>query len=501
MLARQSLLSPLPVMTSSAATPALPPEAESNAAPTALVGLGTRIQQELDAWRSGQRTWAQLSALTRDAVKLNLKALEVRLLSARLPVAPVDEGIQVAGFLPLHRYRHVYVTPVDGKKAPGGAGLVSVVIGYCAEAYNYAQLGSSSEDVVHATRTLLQRWGYGPELCVTTTSDATWDRPANLSRETPQGMLLVARELEDGRIEGALLYGKYVSHNERAFVDAYVEPEDAERIVQTLRALPSGAKEETFHKLRNIDAMNWEDAWALIPPSQPGQRFVRVYRDNEWMGGMRSSRLEGEPYISWVSHADYYGSKPSRAKLAQRAGLEFVRANATLTGDYAMLLDAQALQAAQDANEEPRGWGYQSNKALNMEQQPALRRLCDWWNACAPERLREAGVFRLYRFLPETKQFQSGDSCEPVLTAQALCKDVPYALFEKEGEPTVVAVFERGFAHNREVDGWSEVYYVDGKKAFGIGCRLEEVNEAWISVASLRAMSAWREGRDTPGSC
>ncbi|WP_321967095.1 hypothetical protein [Burkholderia cepacia] len=305
-----------------------------------------------------------------------------------------------------------------------------------------------------------------------------WAVTAN--RHIPEIVLL---EAADGSVTGVVMREtRYSTHVK--FAGGYVEPSEVRAGIAHLRDLGPTSMFRDWAKERNIDASTIDEALLNSPESAHGQKFVLVYRDNEWLWGIWNNPNKGGPLAGsfhLTSVCDFHGTRASRAKREKRLGLERVRETA-LTGDYGSLnasLHMIHTLAVPD-----------SGAAHDYENNPAVKLLCDWWNSIAPEGMREAGAFRVYTWHPKDRTFIAGDPEEPALQVVDSVDYSGYALFEADREPIVLVWFLRGRRFNKGENGGTMVYCADGEEAYDIGADLQDVDEAYYSLVGLERLAS-----------
>lgn len=303
--------------------------------------------------------------------------------------------------------------------------------------------------------------------------------------------LLILRELANGRVAGVLMREGSFGSAEARFAAEYAEPDEAKQVLVELDSL--SADEcflGTWYKECNIAADSLAAAIAATPETEHGQKHVLLYSGVEWLSGLwnNPSKPHAMP-ISLNSVADFHGIRASEAKRCTRSGLEVTRLKQTIVGDYAVLDCVVGLLNPEDGQE-----------TTNYEEIPAVRSLCEWWNANAPEAMRSAAAFRIYTWEENDKIFVAGDPEEPAIQSDALAGDPSYALFESEGRPSVAVKFYRGRAFNTESEWGTQTYSANGEEAWQIGADIDEVDEAYYSVVGLRALQKSSLQADEAGS-
>lgn len=291
---------------------------------------------------------------------------------------------------------------------------------------------------------------------------------------------LVLHELANGRVAGVLMRNAQVGRTMEKIADAFVEPAEVDRIIGDLRFLKPNSRYMSWYKDSNLDAASLDEAVASTPETDVGQKEVLIYREGEWLWGLwnNPAKHENAESLHLSSVADFHGTRVSAAKRATRVGLDGVRANKTLRGDCAVLTKALALL----------GHGDMKTYASGYEATPAVKLLCDWWNALAPAEMRHAAAFRTYTWAEADRIFVAGDPEEPALQAPVLAKEGCYALFEVDGRPPLAIQFHRGRAFNTVGNGGTQTYLVDGAEGMDIGMELSEVDEAYYAVKGLQAI-------------
>lgn len=290
---------------------------------------------------------------------------------------------------------------------------------------------------------------------------------------------LLVMEGEDGSVAGVVVRGLMPNRAEVQIADATPEPHDARSYIDALRALQENTEIEGGYKETSIDAASLTEAIETSPESTTGQKFVLVYRQDEWLHGLWNNPLnhrDASP-MQLASVADCYGTRISTAKRQARAGLDHARTHQTMVGDYAVLL--HALSLLPEHNGLPEGGSY--------EALPAIEVVCRWWNEHAPPEMRPAACFRIYTWDEATLCFQPEDPEEPAMQADTMAAEPTYALFEQAGYPTRALVFFRGRAYNTlDGDSWTATYFANGDRATTNGIPPDQVDEAWYTLVGLR---------------
>lgn len=298
------------------------------------------------------------------------------------------------------------------------------------------------------------------------------------SRDFPT---LVVREYADGSVKGVLMR-QARSYTYVGFTADYVEPQEVETALKMLGALAPRQKYCGWFKDSDITAESLEAAISITPESPGGQKFVVLYRDNEWFSGIWNNPTKDELLggsFSLTSVADFHGTRVSRAKRASRPGLVEVRKNMVMSGSYS------TLRAALNLLTDTVPW---SKIKQDYEANGAVKSLCDWWNANAPEDMRFAGAFRAYRWNPGDMTFVACDPEEPAMQANVAANLPSFALFEEVGRPTVLVWFLRGRAFNFEEPGGTVIFSANGAPAYDLAQSLEETDEAYYSLVGLEEL-------------
>jgi hypothetical protein len=298
---------------------------------------------------------------------------------------------------------------------------------------------------------------------------------------------LVLIERPDRRVTGVTVREMRSSYHV-AFADQFAEPEEVEKGIKTLRGLVANEQYGTWRKDADIDAASLDEAIASSSESPVGQKFVFLYRGNEWVWGIwnnpdhpkRSEALKHLGGLDLHSVADFHGTRVSAAKRTERPGLDTVRANKTVAGPYTVL------EVAIDLLEQSR---LSSRDEQDYEAHPAVRHICDWWNRSAPEGSRQAGFVRLYVWNEPDRIFDACDPEEPAALADQLDTWPSYALFEHTGMPTVLGCFYRGRRFNKDDDGGTTLFAADGTEAWSVGLDAAEVDEAYYSLVGLEKLA------------
>lgn len=285
---------------------------------------------------------------------------------------------------------------------------------------------------------------------------------------------LVLRETADGQVWGALMRDPHdAGDGTVAIAAAYAEPEEVDQLLRQLEGLEHHTKFMGLYNEGPLRAESLADAIAQAPATEAGQKAVLLYRGMEWWHGLWTQGDDAP--LSLSSMADFYGIRSSGAKRQTRKGLDIARNQQTIPGDYAVLEQALDLLPADELILDD-----------DYEALPAIQVLCQWWNEHAPESMRLAGVFRLYFWDDAERLFQAGDPEEPAVSATELSNDPCYALFERQGRPSVAASFFRGRSFNQKGPWGTNVYSANGDLGSKIGADPSEVNEAYYSFIGLR---------------
>jgi len=301
---------------------------------------------------------------------------------------------------------------------------------------------------------------------------------------------LVLHESSDGSVTGVAVREMRSSYH-ATFAGKFAEPLEVEEGIAVLRRLAANDKYGSWKKELDVDATSLEEAIESSPESPSGQKFVLLYRGNEWLWGIwnrpnhpnRSEALKDMAGVDLRSVADFHGTRVSAAKRAARPGLDAVRANQTVAGPY------QVLEGAIDLLGESRLRS--ANKKQDYEAHPAVRHLCAWWNGRAPEGSREAGLVRLYVWNEKDRIFNACDPEEPAALANQMEGVRSYALFEYPGMPTVLASFFRGRRFNEDDgEGGTRILAADGSASNWVGLDIAEVDEAYYSLLCLEQLAA-----------
>lgn len=303
-------------------------------------------------------------------------------------------------------------------------------------------------------------------------------------RGHPQLMLI---QLASGAITGVVLLGTWES-SIASFADTYAERDEVHAAIRVLRDVAPMEAYGSWTKVANVDAASLDEAIASTPESRAGQKFVLLYRDDEWQTGIwnnpvdpRDDSRAPRPGLALHSVADFYGTRVSAVKRAQRAPLAVVRTNQVLAGQYGVL--EGAIRLFRESRQGPR-------RNQKNEAHPAVRHLCTWWNGLAPQGSREAAVIRLYVWDEASLHFEPCDPEEPVALASQVATWTSYALFEAEDRPTVLIDFQRGRKFNQDDgDCGTKIFAADGTELTSIGLEPDEVDEAYYSVIGLKFLS------------
>lgn len=291
--------------------------------------------------------------------------------------------------------------------------------------------------------------------------------------------LLVLCEDETGKVDGLLMRDAHCCNVEGRLANAYVEPDEVRSLFAEVTSRP--ANEEILPGLYtdySFKADSIDDALALTPETDGGQKNVLLYRGAEWLSGLWNNPAKPNAFpMELMSVADFQGTRVSAEKLRTRAGLDVATGKQTIPGDYCILEQALRLLTPHDDDD-----------GVDYEAVPAVRALCDWWNANAPEGMRSAAFLSTYLWAPERSTFIAGNPEEPALQAEMLAKTPAYAVFERQGCPTVAISFYRGRASNKESEGGTVTFYANGEEASTIGMDIHEVDEAYYALVGLRRL-------------
>lgn len=321
-----------------------------------------------------------------------------------------------------------------------------------------------------------------------------WQRPWKLtakddSRSFPT---LVVYQKNDGSVTGALMSdSRGGERTSTEIADLYPEPEDAIKIINSLREMDPDSKYCCWYKVFNIDAKTIQDAIKTTPQSRAGQKNIVVYRESEgeWFyclwNQLRDDENE-EEYLKTgglqsYSIADRNGISVSKRKLDKRKNIDIVINNQTIEGDYDTFIKSLNLIKGSEIR-----WGG------CYEKHPAVTNLCEWWNKNAPETMRYAGIFRVYAWDEERRVFIAGDNEEPSLSAESMASQTCMSVFQREGKPTFVAVFFRGKEFNKAGGRFgTQTFRADGSDGWDIGMSIDEVDESLYTVTGLKNLIEW----------
>lgn len=312
-----------------------------------------------------------------------------------------------------------------------------------------------------------------------------WEETAKASHN--DFPVLILRIDHAGQYEGCLLRDSRCCQMESTLAQTFVEAEELDTLfermhllgqAQPLRVSDSSQTHLGCYKERDLKAGSLEEAIAMTPETPQGQKRVLLYKDGQWLSGIWN-REQGDSLSSsrLRSIADFAGTRVSKKHKSMRDGLSTVRASQTERGDYGVLLEAVRLIHGVDPEEDQ-----------DLEQLPAIKTLCQWWNTNAPANMRSAGCFRLYIWDEENKIFIAGDPEEPSTLAADAAKRACFSLFEKKGCPVVMISFCQGRSSNEETEFGTQTYCADGSEGWTIGATSDEVDEAYYSLIGLRAL-------------
>ncbi len=290
--------------------------------------------------------------------------------------------------------------------------------------------------------------------------------------------VLVLYEREDKSVYGVVMRSPQLESNAMRFASLYCDPEEVGLILDLLMLMQPDDAFLGWFKESEIAAGDLEEALKATPQTDSGQKFVLLYRVDEWLSGIWNADRPAGERINLTSLADFHGLPVSLMKKRRRADLEQACDNQTIKGDYDALV--RALAAA---------GGEMPGAGSDCEGDPAVRILCDWWNGTAPNGMRHAGALRIYVWSDERRVFLPGDPEEPGLSAEVLATQPSYALFQEPGKPTVAVVFLRGREHNAALpNGSTQILFANGNPCCVIALPKTAVDEAFHSAQGLRAV-------------
>ena len=378
------------------------------------------------------------------------------------------------------RFRYVAVVR-DGDCPRSVPGDATVLYHYLPAAWERAGAGSDADAFI---RGLLNQSPFHAKSIRLEHRPNSWDALWSIAAVSPSDNMptLVLIEKPDRSVEGVVMreVGTFGSH--ATLADTYPEPGQAQAALQQLVELEPYAPFLRWYKESNIAASTLDEACTRAPQSPQGQKFVIVYRRDEWLWGIWNNpglqHYAGNGSLVLSSVADFHGSRVSMAKRATRPGLDDAKGRQTIVGDGAALERALAL-AKMARSDEPKFGEYESH--------PGVKALCAWWNAAAPDNMRTAGCFRLYAWDDAKQIFLAGDPEEPAMQADVLADGGAYAIFEREGRPTIAAQFYRGREFNQEQSGGSIVFSASGIEAYDVGLNAADMDEAYYSARGLCA--------------
>ncbi len=290
--------------------------------------------------------------------------------------------------------------------------------------------------------------------------------------------VLVLSEREDKSVYGVVMRSPQLESAALRFASLYCEPEEVDLILDLLMLMPADEAFLGWFKESEVAADELEAALASAPQTDAGQKFVLLYRADEWLSGIWNADRPDTERIDLTSLADFHGIPVSQAKKRRRADLEQVCANQTVQGNYEALLTALTAAA-----------GDMPTRDSDYEADPAVRSLCEWWNGVAPDGMRHARALRIYVWSDERRVFLPGDPEEPGLSADVLASQPTYALFQEPGKPTVAVVFLRGREHNVSLPNNStQILFANGNPCYATSLPKTVVDEAFYSAQGLRAV-------------
>lgn len=306
---------------------------------------------------------------------------------------------------------------------------------------------------------------------------------------------LVLFEKADRSVSGVLMRNAHIRPFEAWIANAYCESHEVANLFKSLASLK--LHEQFLHtglyKECDINAESLSEAIEATAQTMAGQKAVMVYRENEWFSGIWNNPSSGSSAgFTLRSVSDFHGGRVSKVKKKTRPALDVVRKNMTVKGNYDHLLAAMRdFNELEPAMSEKLRSARKSMDAFELENFEPIASICNWWNERAPLHCRPAGTFRIYQWSPSERVFTPGDPEEPVIDAENFSKSKCFALFERDGFPTVAIGFYRGRFYNYvNAEGCAQTLSADGSLGWAIGLDLEEVDEAYYSFVGLRSLSA-----------
>lgn len=379
---------------------------------------------------------------------------------------------------PQHLFRYVVVTP--GGYQDGVMATVSYA--FNPSLWIRSGLDFSFESSAERIAKIIIDAGYqmdGIELVFVDHLRHGWSEPWSLTAKDPSDnfpALILLENAVDKSVNGVLMRSGGMADLSRSIGNSSAEPLEAAGFIEQLRNLDiDGICFRSLYKESNIEAQSLGAAITSTPETLGGQKYVYLYRDNEWLFGIWNNPSKPKSFpFSLNSIADIHGTRASDAKRQSRQDLDIVRKNITLAGNYDELLSAIAMS--------------ESSNSDDLEQSPGVRWLCDWWNRSAPENMRFAGCFRIYIWDESNKIFLATDPDEPACSPGVMASEPCYALFEESGQPSVQITFYKGRSCNTHEGGISWTYYANGEKGLSLGCDLNDVDEAYYSDQGLKSL-------------
>ena len=152
--------------------------------------------------------------------------------------------------------------------------------------------------------------------------------------------VLVLSERDDKSVYGVVMRSPNLESNALRFASLYCDPEEVGLILDLLMLMQPDDAFLGWFKESEIAASDLEQALAATPQTDAGQKFVLLYRTDEWLSGIWNADRPIVERINLTSLADFHGIPVSLAKKRRRADLEQACDNQTVTGDYDALVKA-----------------------------------------------------------------------------------------------------------------------------------------------------------------
>jgi hypothetical protein len=232
------------------------------------------------------------------------------------------------------------------------------------------------------------------------------------------------------------------------------------------------------------------------PVDEEGECCVLMYESDEWYFARANFADDSHPWRRphVTPLIESHLGPVSQLKQQRLAALKVVMENAT------MRAPAQVLEHAVWNRRNTFPFGYN-------ELSEGVKAIADWWNAHAPENMRQAAYALLYRYDKLTGNFVAlGDSDEPPMSAELMAQQPCMALFEPCDGHLYSGLFMRGRAHDVYRDGGTSVFFADGTFHWEVGTSPNDVDDALYAHRALSELSHtlhwmpdWSQDESLPG--